>query len=30
VGVSYNIVEASWQAIYDSLIYKLMKERRNA
>ena len=29
VGVSYNIVEASWQAIYDSLIYKLMKERRN-
>ncbi|HUU29842.1 MAG TPA: citramalate synthase [archaeon] len=27
VGVSSNIVEASWQAISDSVIYKLIKER---
>jgi len=28
VGVAYNIVEASWQALADSVIYKLLKERR--
>jgi 2-isopropylmalate synthase len=28
VGVSYNIVEASWQALCDSVIYKLLKERQ--
>jgi 2-isopropylmalate synthase len=27
VGVSFNIVEASWQALTDSVIYKLLKER---
>ncbi len=26
VGVSVNIIEASWQALIDSMIYKLMKE----
>jgi len=31
VGVSENVVEASWQAMVDSLVYKLMKadDRRN-
>ena len=28
VGVSYNIVEASWQALADSVIYKLLKEHK--
>ncbi|MEA1996655.1 MAG: citramalate synthase, partial [Gemmatimonadota bacterium] len=27
VGVSANIVEASWQAITDSVVYKLLKEK---
>ena len=27
VGVSYNIVEASWQAMTDSVIYKLLNSR---
>jgi 2-isopropylmalate synthase len=26
VGVSFNIIEASWQALIDSITYKLMKE----
>jgi len=31
VGVSVNIIEASWQALVDSLTYKLMRdEQRNA
>ena len=28
VGVSYNIIEASWQALVDSINYKLMKDER--
>lgn len=28
VGVSENIIEASWQALADSIEYKLLKERR--
>jgi 2-isopropylmalate synthase len=28
VGVSSNVVEASWQALVDSLEFKLYKERR--
>jgi 2-isopropylmalate synthase len=28
VGVSHNVVEASWQALVDSMDYKLYKERR--
>jgi 2-isopropylmalate synthase len=28
VGVSENIIEASWQALVDSIEYKLLKERR--
>ncbi|MDX1763673.1 MAG: citramalate synthase, partial [bacterium] len=28
VGVSENVVEASWQALVDSLVYKLMKDTR--
>jgi 2-isopropylmalate synthase len=28
VGVSYNVVEASWQALVDSMDYKLYKDRR--
>lgn len=28
VGVSENIIEASWQALVDAVEYKLMKERR--
>ncbi|NIS74534.1 MAG: citramalate synthase, partial [Deltaproteobacteria bacterium] len=27
VGVSHNIIEASWQALTDSIRYKLHKER---
>jgi 2-isopropylmalate synthase len=30
VGVSHNVVEASWQALVDSMDYKLYKERRGA
>jgi 2-isopropylmalate synthase len=30
VGVSHNVVEASWQALVDSLAYKLLKDRRKA
>ena len=26
VGVSVNIIEASWQALVDSITYKLMQE----
>ncbi len=29
VGVSQNIIEASWQAVVDSIEYKLMKEDKN-
>lgn len=29
VGVSYNIIEASWQALVDSINYKLMKDERS-
>ncbi|MFH1070382.1 MAG: citramalate synthase [Candidatus Glassbacteria bacterium] len=29
VGVSYNIVEASWQALADSVVYKLLKTRNS-
>ncbi len=29
VGVSVNIIEASWQALIDSINYKLMKEENN-
>jgi 2-isopropylmalate synthase len=29
VGVSENIIEASWQALVDSIEYKLLKERRS-
>lgn len=29
VGVSYNIIEASWQALVDSINFKLMKDERN-
>ena len=28
VGVSHNVIEASWQALVDSMEYKLYKERR--
>ncbi len=28
VGVSHNVIEASWQALADSIDYKLYKERR--
>jgi 2-isopropylmalate synthase len=28
VGVSHNVVEASWQALVDSIVYKLHKDRR--
>ena len=27
VGVSDNIIDASWQALVDSLVYKLMKDK---
>jgi 2-isopropylmalate synthase len=30
VGVSHNVIEASWQALVDSMEYKLYKERRGA
>ncbi|MBI2059446.1 MAG: citramalate synthase [Nitrospirae bacterium] len=30
VGVSHNIIEASWQALVDSLAYKLHKDRKRA
>jgi 2-isopropylmalate synthase len=30
VGVSHNVIEASWQALVDSMDYKLYKERRGA
>ena len=29
VGVSVNIIEASWQAMVDGINYKLMKEYKN-
>jgi len=29
VGVSENIIEASWEAILDSIEYKLLKERED-
>ena len=29
VGVSHNVVEASWQALVDSLAYKILKDRRS-
>jgi len=29
VGVSYNIIEASWQALVDSVDYKLFKDERD-
>ena len=29
VGVSHNVIEASWQALVDSMDYKLYKERRS-
>jgi 2-isopropylmalate synthase len=28
VGVSFNIIEASWQALEDAVNYKLMKDGR--
>jgi 2-isopropylmalate synthase len=28
VGVSHNVIEASWQALVDSFVYKLHKNRR--
>ena len=28
VGVSENIIEASWQALADSIEYKLMREKQ--
>ncbi|TLY34905.1 MAG: hypothetical protein E6K62_05380, partial [Nitrospirae bacterium] len=30
VGVSENIMEASWQALADSIEYKMVKDRRSA
>ncbi len=30
VGVSHNVIEASWQALVDSMDYKLYKDRRGA
>jgi 2-isopropylmalate synthase len=30
VGVSENIIEASWQALVDSISYKLMKDNKNS
>jgi hypothetical protein len=29
VGVSHNVIEASWQALVDSFVFKLHKERAN-
>jgi hypothetical protein len=28
IGVSENIIEASWQALVDSIEYKLLKDQR--
>ena len=28
VGVSHDIIEASWQALVDSITYKLMKDEK--
>ena len=28
VGVSHNVIEASWQALADAIDYKLYKDRR--
>jgi 2-isopropylmalate synthase len=28
IGVSENIIEASWQALYDSLVYGLLEGER--
>jgi 2-isopropylmalate synthase len=30
VGVSHNVIEASWQALVDSMDYKLHRSRRTA
>jgi len=30
VGVSDNIIDASWQALVESLIYKLMKDEEGS
>jgi len=30
VGVSHNVVEASWQALVDSIVYKLHKDRKGS
>ncbi|MFQ5521892.1 MAG: alpha-isopropylmalate synthase regulatory domain-containing protein, partial [Candidatus Methylomirabilia bacterium] len=30
VGVSHNIIEASWQALVDSVEYKLRQDERQA
>jgi 2-isopropylmalate synthase len=30
IGVSTNIIEASWQALVDSIQYKLSKDEENA
>jgi len=30
VGVSHNLIEASWQALVDSLDYKLYKDGKRA
>jgi len=30
VGVSENIMEASWQALADSIEYKMVKDRRSS
>ena len=30
VGVSHNLIEASWQALVDALDYKLYKDSKNA
>ena len=30
VGVSHDIIEASWQALVDSITYKLMKDEQNS
>jgi len=30
VGVSENIIDASWKALVDSIEYKLMKDQGNA
>ena len=30
VGVSENLIEASWQALVDSVVYKLTRDEENA